>query len=292
MGNNNLTTFSFDQIVGVKDSFSIQHFIAPDSTKFQKALSFDHPFAIEGLIMGICIKGSATIKINFRDQHLSPNTIFTIFPNQILETVEKSDDLFIEVLIFSIDFFVDLPLPKDFDIVDKISKYPCLNIPDDELEYLLELYSFIAKSFNRKKHVYTDDIVKSLLLALIKEISSIYADEKVIENIKPSSRNEELTEQFFKLLFDYHRHERAASFYSGKLCVTTKYLSSVLKKVTGKSINSWIDKIVIASAKVLLKSTEQTVLQISEELNFSNPSFFGRFFKQHAGMTPLEYRES
>ena len=110
--------------------------------------------------------------------------------------------------------------------------------------------------------------------------------------IAPPSRQEVLTEKFFEVLSKYYIKERSVAFYAEKLCLTPKYLSMTVKKVTGFPITSWMNEVVIIEAKRLLKMTDSTVLQISEELNFPNPSFFGRFFKQYAGMTPLAYRNS
>ena len=61
---------------------------------------------------------------------------------------------------------------------------------------------------------------------------------------------------------------------------------------TGKSASQWIDDYVVLEAKTLLKSTNLTILQISEELHFANQSFFGKYFKQHTGLSPMRYRRS
>ena len=90
----------------------------------------------------------------------------------------------------------------------------------------------------------------------------------------------------------HYKQDRSVSFYADKLCLTSKYLSTVIKEVTGRSVLAWINETVIAEAKILLKTSEMTVMQISEELNFPNPSFFGRFFKQYTGVTPLKYRNN
>lgn len=290
MGNKYFTTFSFAEIVKQNEAFAILNFVSSDSTQVPPQISINYPCSVEGVLMGLCLKGSATIKINFKEYKVKENTVFTIFPNQILETTEKTDDLFIGILIFSMDFFAGEPLPKDFDIVDKIVNHPCIHLKISHVDFLLQLHSFIEYSLTKDKHIYTTDVTKNLLLALIKETISVYSNIKQDENSKVSSRHEVITEQFFKILFEYYVKERTSSFYADKLCVTTKYLSRLLKKTTGKSTAVWIDKIIIMKIKSLLKSTELTVTQISEELNFPSPSFFCKFFKKHTGLTPLAYK--
>jgi AraC-like DNA-binding protein len=58
------------------------------------------------------------------------------------------------------------------------------------------------------------------------------------------------------------------------------------------SAKKWIDDYVIWETKALLKSTNMTVQQISDELNFPSQSFFGKYFKRLVGLSPLEYRKT
>lgn len=81
-------------------------------------------------------------------------------------------------------------------------------------------------------------------------------------------------------------------FYAEKLHITPKYLSTVIKQNTGKSVNDWIDDYVILEAKALLKSSRMTIQQISDELNFVDQSAFGKYFKRIEGMSPKDYKNS
>jgi len=79
-------------------------------------------------------------------------------------------------------------------------------------------------------------------------------------------------------------------FYANKLCVTSKHLSKVVKATGGKPASDWFDEHVALEAKAFLKSTNMTVEQISEELNFPSQSFFGKYFKRVTGFSPSEYK--
>lgn len=80
------------------------------------------------------------------------------------------------------------------------------------------------------------------------------------------------------------------AYYADKLCITPKYLTIVVRNTSGMSATEWISRIVINNAKALLTGTQMTVQQISNKLNFPNPSFFGQYFLRHVGKTPKEYR--
>ena len=114
--------------------------------------------------------------------------------------------------------------------------------------------------------------------------------QKHIETTK-QTRQEVLVEQFTNLVHENYRRERETAFYAERLNLTPKYLSQVVKTATGKTASEWINDFVILEVKALLKSTNMTIQQICYELNFSSQSFFGKYFKRIAGMSPKMYRE-
>ena len=82
------------------------------------------------------------------------------------------------------------------------------------------------------------------------------------------------------------------AFYADQLCLSPKYLSRLIKEVSGKSAPEWIDAYVMLEAKHLLKYTDISIKEIVFKLNFSNQTVFYKYFKAHTGMTPTEYRNS
>jgi len=283
---NKLSIISFDPDSPTR-SYSLTNSLTPSPYLFSK-----YPFLAKGMLFVLCLRGTAKLKIDFKEYTLVPNTIFTVLPNQIFEPLEKSEDHFVESLFFSTDFVTLLPGPKDFDLPNKMIQNPCLSVSEEDMKEMLEYHSFIMRACNRDKYLYNGNIIESLIHALISLISSLYMEVELHPESKFSSRGEIIVEEFSNLLMKHHKAERRASFYSDKLCITTPYLSRTLKEVSGRSVNVWITEAVILEAKILLKSSKLTILQISEELNFPNPSFFIRYFKQYAGITPLKYRES
>jgi len=244
------------------------------------------------MLFALCLKGSMRLRIDLKEYTITPNSVFIILPNKIFELLNSTDDLYIEYLFFSTDFVSNLPLPKDFDVLNNMTLCPYLQVPEQSMEELMEYHSFITRVCNREKHIRHEEVVKSLMHAFIALIASLYLEAEVNTELESSSRGAIIVDEFSKLLMKYHKAERKASFYAGKLCITTQYLSVTLKRITGRSVNTWITDAVILEAKLLLKSSDMSVLQISEELNFPNPSFFVRYFKQYVGITPLKYRES
>lgn len=293
----NLAKFQLEEISEKIDPYAIKNFIISDRSVYIPPLSANFPFVLDGIAFAICIGGGARIRINFREYDIEKNTIITILPFYVVEYLERTDDLLVEFLIFSVDFMTEMPQSSSsLDISKSLTEYPCLKVSEEEAEKYLEFHSFIVKQYKRRDHPFRPAMAKGLLYALLTETGAIYYN-KYVEDAEfrksdSTSHQEELVERFFKLLLEHHKDEKTLQFYADKMFLTPKYLSTVVKDRTGRTAFSWINEALIASVKYMLKTTDMTVLQISEEMNFPNPSFFGRFFKKHTGMTPLQYRDS
>lgn len=290
MKNRNITNYTVDELSRQLDPHAIKNFIVSDADKRIPNFLLEYPHTLDGIVFSICIKGNARFRINMQEYNVNTDTIATILPNAIIEPLEKSEDFFLETLFFSFDFISELPLPSDFNILEKIEQNPCLQISKDEIHNLLKFHAFIVEQYNRKEHQYRQEIAKCLLFALIAELGSIYSSKE--KSSKNLTRMEKLTSQFFSLLRKHYKEERNVLFYADKMCLTSKYLTTIIRRVTGKSILHWIHDAIITAAKVHLKSSDKTVLQISEELNFSDSSQFCRFFRKYTNMSPKQYRES
>jgi AraC-like DNA-binding protein len=92
------------------------------------------------------------------------------------------------------------------------------------------------------------------------------------------------------LLNQHFKYERSIEFYASKLCVTPKYMTTLIKKTSGKSAMEWINEYVVMEAKHLLKYSDMSIQEISDYLNFSNQSFFAQYFKRFSDYSPSNYR--
>lgn len=124
------------------------------------------------------------------------------------------------------------------------------------------------------------------------EVIGLYETYSPGQADQRKQRQEQLTDDFFLLLAHYYKKERSVTFYAEKMNRTPKYLSGEIKRITGRSILEWLNEAIVIEMKLQLKTTDRTILQISEELNFSSPSVFVQFFRHHTGMTPLQYRKT
>ena len=167
---------------------------------------------------------------------------------------------------------------------------PKTTLNPNEIKCLKEYHSFLRNKVKETENIYRKEIIRILLKSLFYEIANI-TKKKIPEKSIRKSRKTEVFESFLKTVATHYKQQRSVTFYADKLYLTPKYLSCVIKEISGKSAGEWIDEQVILAAKALLKSSNMTIQEISVELNFANQSFFGKYFKQHTGISPKAYRK-
>jgi AraC family transcriptional regulator, transcriptional activator of pobA len=289
--NVNFSTISFDEIAGNGASKVTNKFIVSDKNMHLPEIFPFHPYIMDGIVFVMCVEGKGKIKINLKEYDFQKNSIACILPGFIIEVQDCVENFCIEYLFFSYNFFSDMRIFLNADIPFKIVQQPCLRLDQDEVNILLEYHSLIVKRYTNEHLPFYNKIIRNLLRALLYEIMCIY--EKSSTGAKLfTNRNEEIFYQFSELLVQNYQKERSVAFYADRISITAKYLTKVIKTVTGRKALELINEMTILHIKALLKSSNLTVLQVSEELNFSSPSFFGRFFKKYTGMTPIAYRDS
>lgn len=254
---------------------------------------FDYPSRTNAVVFAICLKGVAELSINLKNITLRENTFIVIVPDQITQFLNKSDDLSIRCFAMSQRFIEDSVIgslsivPLTLHIMDN----PCTSLNESELSLLLDYHTFLWSKVKAGPSPYLKKIIQGLLQALCYEVSSIFNKHQPLERPK-KTRKEEIFEMFLNEVIQNFKTNRNVAFYAEKLRLTPKHLSSTIKEATGKPAGEWIDSYVILEAKALLKTPNKTIQQIADELNFANQSFFGKYFKQHTGMSPSQYKAS
>lgn len=240
-----------------------------------------------GFVFGICFKGNAVVRINGTGFETVSGNVFVVLPKHVFSVVSHSDDIDMKLIYLSLDFIRKLPVSPNFESMKSALANPCIEIG----EWAADLSS-LCNIILRRNYAWHNG--EAIQMSLVSSIALILSDlyENRPQNARITlSRQEVLTNKFFELLLQYFESERSVAFYADRLCVTPKYLSVAIRSVSGCSVQKWINEIVLAEAKRYLCTTEMTIQQISDKLNFASPSSFIRFFRQHMLTTPLAYRK-
>ena len=275
-----------------RDSKSVRNFYLSGKDFGEKLLGGLTSLTFNGFFISICLGGRCELKVSGRSYTIEAGSLMIFSPNQLIEIQSSSSDLDWKSIIVSLDVLLEFPSPVDIDIMTSALRNPVLHVGEDGTRHLMEYYLFIEKRYSETSSAYREEISKTLLYALMLEICNIFRNVSDEDSDIAKPRQEKLTDDFFKLMAKHYRTEHNVAFYAAKLHRTPKYLSGAIRRISGRSVAEWINSTLVSEIKMLLKTTDKTVLEISEELNFSSPSVMVQFFRHYTGITPLRYRKS
>lgn len=252
------------------------------------------PIRLNGVLIFLITDGTLKLSIDYIQYEAKAGSLVIIMPDHITQFKDRSEDLQAHILVVSKTFIESTGLSKTPPPMLQymyVRKNPCTKIEPEDQEVLTDAYLHIRKKLAARKHNYLRETVQNALMGFLLELGNIFRNR---QEITPPqlNRKEELFEQFLRLLYEYGKEEHRVTFYADKLFITSQYLSSILKELSGKPANKWIEDTLILEAKLLLKAPQATVQQVADKLHFSDQSTFGKFFKKHVGMSPSEYRKS
>ena len=252
------------------------------------------PLRINTIIIGFCTEGHIKFTIGVKPLVLSKNMFAIIHPDQIVETTKISPDFKAGFIVLKRNFF---ELQNDYgnavSLHNFFLEHSVFRFSEDDMQEYMLVYNLLKNKIKEITNIYRMQIIQNLCQIMFYNISNIfYHTERSNVTERKNNRSKEICERFIKCVELNYREEHSVNYYAKKLCISPKYMSSVIYEVSGKHSSEWIHELIILEAKALLKSTKMSLQEISETLNFPSPSNFGRFFKRYCGCSPRHYRNS
>lgn len=241
----------------------------------------------------LCLEGEIHLRIALKEYVMKPHMFCVITTGAIFEVFSVSDNYRGFMMATRNNF-----MPVTENTTQVMSFYKCLHnmhcftFQDRELQEFIKVYHSIKSTLQDVDHPFKISILQSYTQILYYWMVPVVIKESQLLEKHRYTRQEELFARFISEVEAHYRKERSVKYYADLLCISPKYLSSVIYKVSQRLAGDWIDNYVILEAKTLLKSGRLSIQQISEQLNFPNQSFFGKFFKRYAGMSPKDYKNS
>ena len=255
---------------------------------------FRFPCRIDAFIIGVGTEGETSVSFNLHEFRLKKDSMFIFTPKNILQ-VNSQQYFKADVIAISPDFMrrINIDIKNMIPLFLKFVENPTLALTPEESRSMRGMIAQIERETRGPETHFSFDIVSGLIAATIYKVGDImyhYLAEHPEGQNNSHNRAEEYFKQFTHLLGEHFREERSVGFYARQLCITPKYLTTLIKRISGKSVSEWIDNYVILEAKTLLKYSNMSVQEIAYYLNFPNQSFFGSYFKRNAGMSPSQYK--
>lgn len=246
----------------------------------------------------MCKQGSICVDINEKELEVTASDILVCFPLHVLAIKSVSTDFICSAAIINRNHIIELLGERAVPIHDSLflSDHPLINLDAEDVQ-LMELYrNLIAHKLQEKEHTYTNRSIAHIVSAILHDILGFcFRHQEAVRqtaspNDVPSASSVDIPHRFIALLAEDNARHHNVQYFADQLCISSKYLSVVVRSETGKTPSAWIKDMLVKQIRYYLLETNLTIKEICHKLHFENTSFFGKFTKQHLGCSPLEFR--
>ena len=250
-------------------------------------------------IIIFCTKGKAQFEYDGTVIQLQKNDMFLYLNHSIACNFLTSSDFNCRQIWLTRSEMGNIDMYTSTNVSDLslLKSYPVVHLTDNEVQLLDTYFRLLCDRMKPSTIVLTPEIARSLfgtmlleILAIMRRNSELQLEQDMRKDPNSSLHKRRIIDQFMKLVEMSDGRVRRVDVFANQLNITPKYLSSILKEVMNFRPSICIQHYTMRAIQRRLRFTDMTMQEISNDLNFPNPSFFGKYCKEHLGMTPLEYR--
>ena len=241
----------------------------------------------------LCTGGEGSFVFNERCYHIVKNDLVVIPMPARVSNIAAHADMQVEWFAADYKFLQNLLPSNNYSIGGSISlnQDPVIKLTDEQASHLLVDFHRLRERMGDRHLQFYRELMGSLCLTMMYDIFETHAQRDATDT--HSDRTAYIVKQLMSLLATgISRTERDVSYYAERLNVSPKYLSATVKRVTGHSVTSYIDRHTVPLLKDYLNDERLSLTQIAERMNFASLSYFSRYCAKHLGQSPSEYRQS
>lgn len=250
--------------------------------------------------IAICTSGRVQGKMNGQMIEVRQNQVAIIPVNTVITDLMISPDFNLKAMFFTNQILQSFLREKMniWNEVMYIQRLHVLSLTEEDIRFYTCFYDMLSLCMEKDAGTpFRSDVIQSLvrsaMLALCGALKHLSIPTKRENGVSQKGSASTIHFQhFLDLLHTSEVKRRPVEWYASELCITPKYLSAVCKSCSGKTANEWIREHVLEDIRYCLKSTDLSIKQVSTRLGFPNTSFFGKYVKQHFGMTPFQLRKN
>ena len=244
-------------------------------------------------------EGRAQLEYDGHVVQLQKNDLFLYMVHSTAANFMASSDFNCRQIWFGRAELFNIDIYKQISVADmsNLKLNPVVHLKGDDIKLCDTYFQLLRDRMKFSTSVLTPDIVRMLFGTILLEMLSIMrrnseqvAEEVQHEDINSSLHKKRIVDDFMRLVEESDGRIRRVDEFASQLNVTPKYLSTILKEVMNRRPSNYIQLYTLKAIERRLRFTDMTMQEIANDLNFPNPSFFGKYCKEHLGMTPLEYR--
>lgn len=265
-----------DDIILMKDPFYRQR--------------YEFPFSSDCIQCVIVTSGTMECTLDLQDHKISTKGMLFVLPERIVQRISFCDGFKGYFIIMSGEFTQSLGLSNEYELFKSISDNAFTPLEEESMQAVLNYVEMIRGIIRQTDNPNRLEIVRHLTIAYNLGMGYYIHKYSMVSGDAPAQASQLIFDRFLKSARKNCRHHRELAFYAEEQCISPKYLTTVVKAVSGRPAMKWIEEYTVLNAKMLLRTTNMTVGQVSDALNFSTQSDFGKYFKHIAGVSPRKFK--
>ena len=245
-----------------------------------------------GLIV-ICTEGIAQFDYDGQQIRLHKDDLFLYMSHSVVTNFMSSLDFNCRQIWFSRGELWNINKYGEVSLSDLpyLKRHPIMHLTDDDVKLLDDYFQLLCRRMRDPSPVLYSNIVRSLVSTMMLEILSMMRRQEPENTVTTGVHRQRLANEFMRLVEQSDGRIRKVDDFANQLNITPKYLSTLLKETMNRRPSEMIHFYTLKAIEHRLRYTDMTMQEIANDLNFANASFFGKYFKEHAGMTPLDFRK-
>ena len=285
------------QLTHNKDSVNYKDQIAVATVTLPGYDSGGGLFAIDAFAVGYTIQGSSVFEINNKPYQMGPDILFILAPTHTCRFIKSSDDCEIRFLLLDSNahnMSVHLNYLVKSERWTQTYFHPLLKLNPVQSKIMKTCLDRIVEEIKRPECPNRTAILRLATTWHHVELDNIMQENEnvITDNNKPLTRQQTLARQLYRLIINNYRKEHQVKFYSEQMCLTPQYLNQITNTVFRKTLSEIISGLLFSTARSMILSSEMSIQEIADELNFADQASFSKFIKKTAGMSPSEMRKT
>lgn len=254
-------------------------------------------FSIDAFIIGYILDGHSVIEINNVSYDLDPGCIFILTPTHTCRLQKHNPDFKVRLLLLNSNennLSVHLSYIVKSEHWMKTYFNPVIKLTDQEADTINRCTDRIVEQINRKECPNRMEFMKLAVTWHHMELDNILQERvnEINDNNKPLTRQQHLARKLYSLVVNNYRKEHQVRFYSEQMCLTPQYLNQITTHTFGKTLSAIITDQLFTTARSMILSSDMSLQEIANELNFPDQASFSKFIKKAAGVSPNVLRKN
>ena len=239
----------------------------------------EHSCRTEGGAILFCRRGSATVTVDQLRDRVTRDTLLLLLPGSILHLNERTDDFRVRFCAFSLELFSEAAYRLDPSFFHILHEHAIIRLPDRIIEGVRNWFQMASYTYRDRGNIFRNTIIRNRLQnVLLEAFDKTQRFAPDVHSQTGTTRQADLFQRFVALVHEHCTEQREVAFYADRLCISTRYLSTIIRSVAHSTAKEFIDRSVVLEIKMLLGSTELSVQEIAYRLHFPDQSYLGRFF--------------